>query len=121
MAIVIIIAVSLLVGFGSGWGVKGWKDGAHIAKIESRDSVLTAANDRCDIDIDDVRKGVESISVAVGHREKAAAEAMSKAQVLAAKHSQTAITIKAAPVVPEETQCDAIVREQIEYVQSRDS
>lgn len=121
MAILIIIAVSLLVGVGSGWSVKNWKDGAHVATLESRDSVLTASNDKCEIDIDDVRKGVESISVAVGQREEAAAEAMRKAQALAVKHSQTAITIKAAPIVPEETQCDAIVREQIEYVQSRDS
>ena len=37
-------AVALLViGFGGGWGVKHWKDGAEIALVNSQNSLMRAS------------------------------------------------------------------------------
>ena len=60
VAIQIIIAVVIaLIGFGGGWGVKGWKDGTEIAlagsakeRVESRNSSLQSANANCATDIE---------------------------------------------------------------------
>lgn len=119
MALIAIILASLLAGFGSGWMIKDWKDGAEIAQLTTRNSIMSAANQRCETDIEAVRASVKRITASATAREDAAAKAMSNAQVLAAKHSATAIKIQSAPIVPEESMCDAIVREQTEYVQSR--
>lgn len=115
----IIAAVIFGAGFGSGWTVKDWKDGKHIATIESANSVLSASNDQCKTDIDGVRAGVAVVVKATEDKARAAASAMQSAAELAAKHSRTAITIKAAPTVPADKQCAAIEQEQIDYVKSR--
>ena len=51
MILVVVIAVSVLVGFGLGWLVKDWKDSAEIARVKSekqtlidRDAILGNAN-----------------------------------------------------------------------------
>jgi hypothetical protein len=115
----IIAAVIFIAGFAGGWSIKDWKDGAEIARLQSDNAVKSAANQRCETDIESVRTGIKQITEAVGKREEAARNAMSQAEVLAAKHSKTAVTIKAAPVIPAANQCEAIVKEQIEYVTAR--
>lgn len=99
--------------------IKDWKDGSEIATLQSRVSVASAANQQCETDIVDVRKGVAEMIDAATERAKKAEAAMLDAQAKAMKHSQTAITIKAAPIRPNESECEAIVREQMEYVQKR--
>jgi hypothetical protein len=122
----IVAAVIFSAGFGTGWGVKGWKDGAEVAravsekeKVESRNAILQTANANCAIDIEGVRQGVKVITDAVAEREKAASEAMKNAETLAGKHVAQIAAINALPIVPEAGQCDAISQEQKEYVQKR--
>jgi hypothetical protein len=122
----LIVALIFIAGFGGGWGVKGWKDGAEVAhavsekeKVESHNAILQTANANCATDIDGVRQGVKVITDAVAEREKAASEAMKNAQVLAGKHVVQIAAIKALPIVPEVGQCAAIIKEQKEYVQNR--
>jgi hypothetical protein len=120
LLVVLIIAIgSALAGGGIGWAVKGWKDGEHVAVVESRDVVLTSANEKCSIDIGDVQKGVKSVTEYMAVRMKAAEDAAAKATTKAGKHSGNAITIMAAPLPPEDKQCVAIKEEQEKYVQSR--
>lgn len=120
LLIVLIIAlVSALTGGGIGWAVKGWKDGTHLAVVESRDVVLTSANEKCGIDIEDVQKGVKAVTEYSAARMKAAEDAAAKATANASKHSGKAITIMAAPLPPEDEQCVALKEEQEKYVQSR--
>jgi hypothetical protein len=122
----IVAAVIFSAGFGTGWGVKGWKDGAEVAravsekeKVESRNAILQTANSNCATDIEGVRRGMKVITDAVAEREKAASDAMKNAQALAGKHVAQIAEIKALPVVRPDDQCSAIVQEQKEYVQNR--
>jgi hypothetical protein len=119
LVLLLISLGSALAGFGGGWSVKGWKDGSHVAVVESRDAVLTSANEKCAIDIDDVQKGVKSVTEYAAARMKAAEDAAAKATANASKHSGNAITIMAAPLPPEDKQCVAIKEEQENYVKSR--
>lgn len=119
LVLLLIALGSAVVGGGIGWSVKGWKDGAHVAVVESRGVVLTSANEKCAIDIEDVQKGVKSVTEYAAARMKAAEDAAAKATANAGKHSGNAITIMAAPLPPEDEQCVAIKEEQEKYVQSR--
>jgi hypothetical protein len=117
----IIAAVIFGAGFGGGFAVADWRSGAEIARLQSDNAIKSAANQKCETDIESVRNGIKQVTDAVGKREEAARNAMSQAEVLAAKHSRRAAETKAAPVIPVEGQCEAIVKEQIEYVEKRRS
>lgn len=125
-AIGIAIVISLLVGFGGGWGVKGWKDGAGIAlansekaAVESKNAILVTANGNCATDIDGVKKGVAVVVAQVEAREKAASDAMTAADAKIAQRKVKVITqLPPVPLTPD-AQCAAIFKEQIEYVQER--
>jgi hypothetical protein len=126
MPLFAIILISFLGGFGGGWLVKDWKDGAEVAvaksekkEVESHNAILTTANDTCKTDIDAVQKGVVTITEAVAAREQAAVAAMATAQDLADRHKQAARQIQAAPSRPAENQCNELIQEQIDYVKSR--
>ena len=101
--------------------VKDWKDGEEIARLESRSAAAESFNQQCETDIADVRKGVAEMIDAATERAKKAEAAMLDAQAKAMKHSQTAITIKTAPIRQGESECEAVIREQKEYVQNRRS
>jgi hypothetical protein len=127
-AIQIIIALVIaLVGFGGGWGVKGWKDGATVAqansdkeRVESKNAILETANGNCATDIEGVKKGVAVVVAQVEEREKAASDAMTAADVKI-KQRNIKVKIKELPTIPPapDAQCAAIVQEQIKYVQGR--
>jgi hypothetical protein len=130
VTLIAIILIAFSIGFGGGWGVKGWKDGAEVAlaesakdKAESRSAMLETANGECQTDIAGVRQGVAVVVKAVEDREKAASEAMKNAETLTAKHKATVVSIKALQPVPatQDAQCAALVQEQKEYVQNRHS
>lgn len=114
-----IIATSLLVGFGGGWTVKDWKDGSKIKHLEWRAEVSRAANVECKADIADVRQSVAGMVKAAEDRAQKAESAMLKAEDKAAKHTAAAKAIREAPVRQDEPMCDAVFREQKEYVQAR--
>jgi hypothetical protein len=126
--IALIIGVSALVGFGGGWGVKGWKDGATVAEVksqkaavESRNAELQTANAGCATDIEGVKKGVAVVVAHVEEREKAASDAMKAADLTIAQHKVRAATIKKLPTIAQTpaAQCAAIIREQVDYVRER--
>ncbi|SHL42324.1 hypothetical protein SAMN05216428_102357 [Nitrosospira sp. Nsp11] len=126
MGLILAFLAVFAVGNISGGVIMHWKSGAEVAlavsdkeKVESRNSILEAANGNCATDIEGVRQGVKVITDAVSEREKAASAAMRDAQALVAKHKAAAVAIKALPVVPQAEQCEAIEREQIEYVAAR--
>jgi len=117
----VIAAIIFVVGAGSGWAVKDWKDGAEIAGLESSNEAMKSANDRCATDIEGVKSAVGVITQGVEEREKAASAAMRDAETLVAKHKAAVAAIKVLPPVPAEpeAQCKAIIEEQKEYVAQR--
>lgn len=119
MALLAIIAASLFVGFGGGWMVNGWRNGEEIARLESRSAVAESSNQQCETDIADVRKGVAEMINAATERAKKAEAAMIDGQAKAAKHVTAAKAIREAPVRQGESECEAVIREQKEYVQKR--
>jgi hypothetical protein len=127
MTLAILIPVAALAGFGTGWKVKDWKDKAQIALVSSekdrlqiRNAVLVSENGQCKTDIESVRQSVAGIEKAADERLKNAEAEMTKAQKTAAWHVNRAAEIRnSVPPQPTETQCQALEREQIEYVTSR--
>lgn len=120
LALQVIVAIVIFAaGSGTGWAVNQWRNGAKIAQLESHDSVATAANAQCKTDVQSVQKGVESIASFYEGKVKAAQAEVVKAQPKADKHTRAAITIKAAPIRTDESLCQAVEREQKEYVQAR--
>lgn len=119
--VAIIALVSAVTGFGGGWAVKGWKDGAEVARVESRDAVLTTANEQCGIDVEDVQKGVQQIAKHYEDKLQAANAEAVKAAPEAKKHTDRAATIISAPMPAEKSQCEVIIEEQEEYVQIRNT
>lgn len=119
LLIIIIIVSSLLVGSGIGWTIKDWQTGAKMAVLESRDAVVTAANAQCKTDVIAVQSGVKEITDALAKKKQDADAAMKDAEFWAGKHSRLAQEVNALPVKPDESVCDAVTREQIEYVEKR--
>lgn len=99
--------------------VNDWRNGEEIARLESRSAVAEANNQQCETDIADVRKGVAEMIDAATERAKKAEAAMLSAQDQATKHASAAKVIREAPVRQDESTCDAVFREQVEYVQKR--
>jgi hypothetical protein len=120
LQLLIIIATSCVISFGSGWMLNDWRNGAEIARLESRSSIAESANQQCETDIADVRKGVAEMINAATERAKKAEAAMLDAQAKAAKHVTAAKAIRDAPVRQGESECEAVFREQKEYVAQRD-
>jgi hypothetical protein len=126
-ALAILIPVAALAGFGTGWKVKDWKDKAQIAlalsaqdRLQTRNAVLMSENGQCKTDIESVRKSVAGIEKAAGDRMRGAEAEMAKATKTATWHVTRAAEIRSGvPPQPTETQCQALEREQIEYVTSR--
>lgn len=126
MTLAIVILVSVLVGFGGGWGVKGWKDTAKIsiiekqkAAVDSRNSILESANSSCATDIEGVKKGMAIIVAGVEEREKAASDAMKAADLKIAQRKGRIVQAAPAIAPAPEAQCAAIMQEQAEYVKGR--
>jgi ribosomal protein S8E len=115
----VVIAIFTGLAFTGGFVVSDWRSGARIAKLNSDNSVLTAANDRCAADVRSVRADVAALTQAAAEKVKQAEAEVVKAQPKADKHTSRAIVIKSAPIRQDETLCQAVEREQIEYVTGR--
>lgn len=115
----IIIAVSAALAFSGGFALESWRKGAQIAKLESGNAVLTAANGRCATDIATARKALADVVTAAAARERRAIEAQRQAEPEAQQHTKKAKQFLVAAPVAADKQCEAIKREQILYVQSR--
>jgi hypothetical protein len=69
VALQVLIAIVIYVaGAGEGWAVKDWKGGAKVARLESDNSTLKSANDRCATDIEGVKSAVRVIIHGVEER-----------------------------------------------------
>jgi hypothetical protein len=66
-----------------------------------------------------VRTAMDALTAAAATREKNAAIAMRDAGAAAAKHVSRAQDIRSLPAVAAQHQCEAITREQAEYIQTR--
>jgi hypothetical protein len=114
-----IIAVLAVLAFVGGFAVSDWRAAGEIRRLNSDNAMLSASNNKCASDIQSVRAAMEALTAASAAREKNAATAMRNAGAVAAKHVRRAKDIRSlAPVAPKH-QCEAIAREQAEYVRSR--
>jgi hypothetical protein len=120
LALQVIVAIVIFVaGSGTGWTINEWRNGAKIAHLDSNNAVLSAANDKCKTDVESARAGVKQVTDALEAKKQAAEAAMKDAQYWAHKHSKLAEEVNSLPILEGETQCQAIEREQREYVQAR--
>ncbi len=81
--------------------------------------MLSASNNKCASDIQSVRAAMDALTTASMTREKNAAVAMQHAGAVAAKHANRAKDIRSRPPVAPQYQCEAIMREQAAYIQTR--
>jgi hypothetical protein len=116
---VILVAIFAALAFTSGYLVSDWRAEAQVQRLSSQNAVLSAANEKCALDIRSVKAAMSTLTEVAAEREKSAAEAMRQAAATAVRHTRQARKIRAFPPVAPEHQYEAITREQIEYVQSR--
>jgi hypothetical protein len=114
-----IIAVLTVIAFVGGFAVSDWRAAAEIRRINSDNALLSASNNKCASDIQSVRIAMDALSAASATREKNAAMAMRNADVAAAKHVGRAKEIRSLPTVAPQHQCEAIAREQADYIRTR--
>jgi hypothetical protein len=115
----IVIAVFAGLAFTGGFAVSDWRSASRIQRLNSENAMLSAANDKCTVDIQSVNKAMNELAASSARREKEAARAIRRAEADAARHTNHAKKIRTLPPVKPEYQCEVIVKEQIEYVQKR--
>ena len=115
----IIIAVVAAVAFTGGFAVSNWRSTAEIQRLNSDNAMLSASNNKCASDVQSVRAAMVALTTASMTREKNAAAAMQQAGAVAAKHVSRAKDIRSRPPVAPQYQCEAIMREQSTYIQTR--
>jgi hypothetical protein len=69
-------ALIAVISFGGGWTIHSWKSGAKMKELESRDAVVSAANDKCVIDIGAARDGIKQLKDSLAAKEREAEAAM---------------------------------------------
>ncbi len=115
----IVIAVFAGLAFTGGFMVSNWRSASHIQQLSSKNAMLSAANDKCAVDIQSVHKAMDELAANSAKREKDATRAMRRAEADAARHTNRAKKTKTLPPVKPEHQYEALMKEQIEYVQKR--
>ena len=115
----IVIAVFAGLAFTGGFVVSDWRSASQIQQLGSENAMLSAANDKCTVDIQSVHKAMDAAGCELGQREQNATKAMRRAEADAARHTNRAKKISALPPVKPEHQYEVIMKEQIEYVQKR--
>lgn len=118
---IISVIVALLVGIGCGATVEHWRLSGKISKAETAEEVAREANNQCQTDVKAVRDSVVKIAEVSNQRVKAAEKAMEEAQSEVDKRKQVIKQIVEAPIRKGESLCDAVSREQEEYVRYRKS
>ncbi len=126
------IAAAVIFGAGAvsggigGWKVQGWRMGTQLATVQGQVTQLKAenaiyaqANQKCGIDVGAVRKAVQGIADESARIAMAAAAAMDRAAKTSAGHLGRAESILNQPPVPTEQQCEAMRKEQRDYVETR--
>jgi len=116
----------VLVGFGAGWTVNGWRLSGEVARLEGtvdtqKQSLETyeGANKRCTESVADVKGAVKGIADEAKARADAAAKAMQAAAVEAGKHHEAAKAALNRPLPAAGTECDSTAREAAAYAKKR--
>jgi hypothetical protein len=124
--LLIAAAVIYAAGFGSGWGVNGWRLGSELATANGTIDTLRIANDglvgannRCKINVDEVKAGVKSVVDAGLKLQKQAAAEMRQVAGKAQGHLNKADEILSRPPVAEAEWCKAVISETAAYVAER--
>lgn len=114
------VIAACIFGAGSiaGWTVRGWEAGNDLAAMERRVLLADAANRECSEDIASAQAGIKQVTDALAAKEREAEAAMKGAKEEAQKRYALALKIKNAPIQAGETQCQAVEREQREYVEA---
>jgi hypothetical protein len=113
-----LLAVAVL-AFGGGFAVADWRKSGELEKSRSESKLLTASNNRCAADVQNVNAVVEAMILEAGDRERKAQEAMKQTEPIVEKRKATITRIRALPAVKPDMQCEAMSQEQIAYVQAR--
>ena len=114
----IMLAVAV-VSFGAGFAVENWRQGAQIEKVRGQNTLLSNVNDKCAEDVANARTAMLILEAATNELERQAAKAVKEAEPKVAERKRVIATIKASPHVAPDMQCEAIIKEQVEYVQTR--
>lgn len=122
-----ILAVAIFAaGAAGGWAVADWKASgelatarAHTQAANLRNDALIGANNRCAVNVEDVRKAVKGIADQSARVAAAAAAEMKKAASQAQSHAARADEILSRPPVQQPKWCETIVRENAAYVAER--
>ncbi len=127
----LLIKIAILVGlaalgFGGGWIVNGWRLAGEVEHLEGvvdvqKQSLATyeGANERCVAGLQDVKGAVKVIADGVAARTKAAAEAMARAEQASKAHLEAAQGALNRPMPAAGKECEAMVREAVEYAKKR--
>jgi hypothetical protein len=125
-----IAAGIFLAGMGLGattaWTVQGWRLGGQIETLKGsnrllteQNAVLTDSNERCKVDVDQVRGAVKAVVDAAAKRVEDAARAMKGAERQAGVHLKRAGEILNRSKVAPDKWCATIQKEQLEYLKLR--
>ena len=115
----VIAAVAVSTGFAAGWKLNGWRLGADVAELRGANAAYAGANERCGVNVAEVKAAVGEIVKQGEARAAQAAKAIKKAESAAVVHINRAAGIINRPPVPPEKQCDTVRDEQVEYVRGR--
>lgn len=115
----IAILIYTAIAFGSGFLISDWRSGAKIASLEGDKTVLSTANDDCAADVANAKTAMDLLERSTNELERQAAKAVKEAAPKVAERTRIIKEIKAQPKVAPDQQCEAIIKEQIEYVQTR--
>lgn len=114
-----ILGAVALVSFGGGFLVSDWRSGGEIENLKGTNTVLQTVNGKCAADVQNAAIAMAAMKHAAQELERQAANSMREAEPHVERRTATITKIKALPSVAPDQQCEAIKREQIEYVQKR--
>jgi hypothetical protein len=115
----VLIGIVAAFSFGGGFALGDWRMASRLERLSSDNALLSAANDRCAMDIEKARVAMDALRTTTITREKNAARAMQAASKVAVRHTKAAKKIQSLPPAKPEHQCEKMTAEQMEYVRDR--
>ena len=115
----VLIGIVAAFSFGGGFALGDWRMASRLERLSSDNALLSAANDRCAMDIEKAGIAMEALRTTAIARGKNAAKAMQVASKAAVRHTKAARKIQSLPPVEPEHQCERMIAEQMEYVRDR--
>lgn len=116
----------LAIGGAAGWIVNGWRLSGDVQKLTGVVSTqqqgidtLKGANDRCTTAVGDVKASVKTLVDENAARSKASQAAIDRAAKKAEGHLKAATAALNRPMPAPGKECDALVREALDYADRR--